>query len=206
MKMNRSVLGLLAIAGLAYAAGHLQLVPLGTSAWAQDSDAAQEKMLAYMELVSPDAHHQALEPLVGEWSGTFTMWMEPGAPPMTSVGTITRKWVLGGRFLKEVVEASSDIGTFQGLGYMGYNRTDGQYEFVWMESMSTAISFASGSLDPATNVLATRGTYREPVTGKLTYSRGEMDLSDPNRQVYIGYATGPDGKEYKSFEGVTVRK
>jgi hypothetical protein len=32
-----------------------------------------------------------------------------------------------------------------------------------------------------------------------------MDMSNPNRHTMVGYMTGPDGKEFKSFEGVMER-
>lgn len=206
MRIGRNAVGLLAVAGLAYTAGHLNVFSGVSEALAQEQDGELDaETLAYMEANSPGKHHEALNVLEGDFEGTFTLIMEPGAEPMKSEGVISRKWILGGRFMKEVVEAESSFGTFQGLAYMGYNNAEGQYEFVWMESMSTAMYFETGYIDQSAKVLRTRGTHRNPVTGQVTATRGEVDFSDPDRHVYRGYAIGPDGKEYVSFKGTARR-
>ncbi len=140
--------------------------------------------------------------LVGDWQGEVKIWMHPGAEPMVMPATIHREWILDGHYIQERVESHSDMGTFQGLGFIGYNNLDGQYEVAWLENQSTAIMVGTGSYDPASKVMATRGNHRDPVTGKMIYSRGELDMSNPKRQIMTDYATGPDGKEYLSFKGV----
>jgi hypothetical protein len=143
--------------------------------------------------------------MVGEWDGSFKIWMEADAAPMMSTGTISRKWVVGGRFLKEVVIATSDMGPFEGLGYLGYNNYDRQYQTVWMDSMSTGIYTETGTFHPDKKVLHTAGDHRDPATGRVVHSWGKMDMTNPDRHVYTGYATDPEGRTYKAFEGVTER-
>ncbi len=159
-----------------------------------------------MDAATPGEHHRYLDSLVGSWEGEFKITMEPGSEPFTSQGTIEREWVLGGRFLKETVTATSDMGPFNGLAYLGYNNGDGRYEMVWMEDHATAMYFETGTVDPETKIMLTRGSHRDPRTGKLINAHGKLDFSNPDRHVYISYATGPDGKEYQSFWGETVRK
>ena len=62
-----------------------------------------------------------------------------------SKGTVTREWILDGHFMREDVKASSDFGPFEGLGILGYNNVDGQYEFVWFENQSTAVMMETGA-------------------------------------------------------------
>ncbi len=57
-----------------------------------------------------------------------------------------RQWIMDGRYIRESVRASSELGSFEGLGFSGYNNLDGQYEFVWMDNDSTMIYFETGSL------------------------------------------------------------
>lgn len=213
MRINRNGWGLLAVAGIAFAAGRLSFVlggqPLASAQPAQDQP--DMEMSAGMEAMAkagaPGEHHQYLNQMIGEWEGMFTMWMEPGEEAMMRMpGTVKREWVLNGRYIHETVESESEWGKFRGLGYMGYNNMDGQYEFIWMDTMSTAIMFETGSYDPDSKVLTTRGSHRDPASGHVFSSRGTLDLSDPNRHTYVGYATGPDGKEFKHFEGIMERK
>ncbi len=212
MTINRSVWGLLAVAGIAFAAGRLSIVlggqPLASAQPAQDQP--DMEMSAEMEAMAkagaPGEHRRYLNRMIGEWEGTFRMWMEPGAEPMEMAGTVKREWVLDGRYIHETVESESKWGPFRGVGYIGYNNIDGQYEFIWMDTESTAIMFETGTYDPDSKVLTTRGSHRDPASGQVFSSRGTLDLSDPNRHTYVGYSTGPDGKEFKHFEGTMERK
>jgi hypothetical protein len=228
MIRTRTVFGAIAIAGLAFAAGRLSLSPgVESAALAKPlqldeytkkaEEMAQEKaaellkpaqemelppeMKVYLEAGAPGEHHRLLDPLVGDWEGVVRIWMEPGGEPMEWPGTASREWTLDGRFVHERVESQSPFGPFRGFGAMGYNNLDGQYEFIWMENMSTGIMWATGHYDPDTKTLHSRGSYRDPATGKLVWSRGEIDMSRPNVNTFVGYAVGPDGREFKNMEG-----
>ena len=205
MKTNRNILVLLAIGGLAFALGHSHvLVGDGSDAWAQQPQENEADMEALVQAGAPSEHHEHLDSLVGKWDAVFKMWMSADAEPIVSQGTVTREWILGGRFLKETVEAESVWGTFQAIAYLGYNKLDGRYEFVWMEDLSTAMYFETGSFDPDKKILRTSGSHRDPFTRQLLTARGELDMSDPDRHVFVGYSIGPDGREYKSVEGTAV--
>ncbi|MHC4774424.1 MAG: DUF1579 family protein, partial [Planctomycetota bacterium] len=121
MKINRNIVGLLAVAGLAYAAGHFGVLSGGgPEARAQAQPEPSAAKPAQLQVGDPGRHHRALDPLVGTWEGDFNFRMEADAPPMVSHGTVTREWILGGRFLKEVFTATSDLGDFEGLSFIGY--------------------------------------------------------------------------------------
>lgn len=207
MKISRNLWAALGLAAVAFAAGRINLFN-GSDAVAFAQDQPQEmdeSMLAMMAAGTPGENHKHLEALIGEWEGVFRLWMEPGAEPMESVGTIKRDWILDGRYVREQVHATSNGMEFEGVGYIGYNNTDGQYEIVWMDNMSTAIYFWTGSYNPETKIFSSRGTYRDPATGKVFASRGTMDWSNPNRHVSSDYTTGPDGVERKTMEGIAER-
>jgi hypothetical protein len=207
MKINRNIVGLIAVAGVAYAAGHFGVLSgSGSDAWAQTEREPSPEDLAYMKAGTPSKHHEILGQMVGEWEGRFTMRMDPNAEPMVTTGTVSRKWVLDGRFVQEdVVGQIPDLGTFRGLGFVGYNNFDGQYESIWMENMSTAIAVSRGNYHPDRKVLHMAGDVRDPVTGRVVHQWGKMDMSDPDRHIYTGYATDPDGRTYTAFEGVMER-
>ncbi len=203
MRLTRNVVGLVGVAVMAFTAGHLDLFP--TTLAGDESTTGGMDMQAYIEAGTPGEFHKKLDVLVGDWEGEFTIWMDPSEPPMLSKGTVKREWVFGGRYLKETIEATSDMGTFNGMGFFGYNNVDGQYEMVWMDSMSTKIYSETGVYNPDKQTLFTRGSHRDPVTGRVLNGWGKLDLSDPDRQVYAGYLYGPDGREFKHFEGVSKR-
>jgi hypothetical protein len=212
MSRTRNVIALAAVAGVAWAIGRGGLIlnsethaaPAPQDKQAQGDMAAA--MAAWEKIGTPSEHHQHLNGMVGTWEAEFKIWMDSNSPPMTSTGTVTRDWVLGKRFVRERVEATSAMGSFNGLGYIGYDNVDGVYQVSWMDDMSTTMMFENGTYDPDTNVLTTHGQHRDPMSGKVLVSRGEVDLSNPNRHVFTSWMTGTDGKEFKHMVGVTERK
>ncbi len=214
MKYGIKALGFCAVAGLAYLAGQSNLVGLDSSAvYAQDGheghdydgqemDPGMEQM---MQAMAPGKNHAYLKRMEGEWEGTVTIWMDPKAEPMVMPGTATREFILGGRYLREEVTSESGFGIFKGLGFIGYNNQDGQYEFAWMENMSTAIMHGTGQFNPDTKVMTTSGSMRDPMSGRMVTRRGHLDLSDPNRHVFKEYANDATGREFLTFKGVFER-
>ncbi len=207
MRINKPLPGLLAVAGLAFAAGHFftDATSVAFPPPGQEREMSAEEK-AWMEAGTPGKHHEVLNVLAGQWDAEFKIWMDPDQEPMVSRGTVTREWILDGRFLHETVEATSDVGTFRGIGFLGYNNIDGQYEIAWMDTMSTAIVFEKATYDPEKKILKFRGSHRDPLTGRVINSSSKVDLSDPYRHKYIGYVTGPDGKSFKHMEGTSTRK
>jgi threonine dehydrogenase-like Zn-dependent dehydrogenase len=211
MKIGRGALGLLAVGGLAYLAGHFHVLSaIEPRAWAQAKDQAKQEqinpeMQAMIESGTPGENHKVLNALVGDWAGEWKIYWAPDSEPAVSQGTVKRDWILGGRYLHEAVEATGEMGTFHGVGYSAYNNIDGLYEFIWMDTMSTGIYFETGTFNPETKILTTRNSHRDPATGKVIPGWGKLDLSNPNRHTFVGYSTGTNGKEHKSFEGVLNR-
>jgi hypothetical protein len=210
MKIQGNPARLIAVAALAFVAGHLagslgDTSPAVAQEPAQPAQEIDARMQAMVEAGTPGLHHRRLDRLAGQWVGEFRMRMEPDAEPMVSGGTVRREWIMDGRYLQETVEARSEQGAFQGLGFIGYNNFDGQYEMVWMDSMSTAIFVESGTYHPDTHVMHTRGNHRDPVTGRLMNSWTKVDMSDPDRHVFTSYATDPEGRTFTAMEGVLER-
>jgi hypothetical protein len=204
MKINRRIVGLLAVAGLAYAAGRFSVPSSG--AWAQAEKQGSAGKQVHVDVGSPGPHHEMLDQLVGAWDGVFQVTLEPGAPPAVYSGAVNREWILGGRFVREVVKATSDEGPFEGLGYMGYDNFDRQYQSFWMDTTSTGLHVETGNYHPDRKVLHMASDGRDPVTGRVVHSWGKLDMSNPDRHVYTGYSTDPEGRTYTAVEGVLERK
>lgn len=218
MRCNKTVPGLLVVAAAAFTAGRLNLFAIPTTAGAQSRDAAPQDAMpqnpappdaeveAFLRAGTPGINHAHLEPAIGEFDAIVRFRMAPDAPWMESTGIVRRQWVLGNRFVRETIEGDSPMGAFSALAYIGYNNIDGQYEFVWMESLSTAMMFHTGTFDAERGIMSSHSTHRDPVTGRVVNGRGEWNMSDPDRHTMTGYIVGPDGKEFKSFEGVFKRR
>lgn len=206
MRVNRNIMALAAVAGAAYVAGHFGVLSGGgAGAWAQAEPEQSTLEQIYREIGTPGPHQKVLEQMVGEWDARFEMWMVPGAEPLVSTGTISREMIFGGRYLKEVVKATSEAGPFEGLSFLAYNNYDGRFESVWMDSESTGIYMEAGTYHPDEKILHMASDHRDPATGRVVHSWGKLDMSDPDRHVYKGYSTDADGRTYTQFKGVAER-
>jgi len=211
MTRTARTVSVLALAALAFAAGRTDLARPASSLAAQPpgdemmTPEAQARMQAMMKAATPGEHHAILNAFLGDWHADVRFRMAPGQDMTQATGTVSRKWILDGHFIREDVRATSDMGEFKGMGILGYNNTDGQYEFAWYESMDTAMYFETGQYNPDTKTITTLGSRRDPATGRLIQTRSVVDMSNPDRHVSTGYATGPDGAEYVNFEGVFER-
>jgi len=209
MRISKNIVGVAAIAAVAFTVGRLGL-PLGNQSTAVAQDQGEMKMTpeqeAWMKAAMPGKHHQYLAALVGDFTADVKIWMTPDSEPMQFNGTVSREWVLDGHFIKETIKADSDMGPFEAISYIGYNNLDGQYESIWLENTSTAITSGSGNYNAETKTLRMMSKYRDPATGHLITTWNKADLSDPYRETSVGYQTGADGKRFKNFEGVFERK
>jgi len=122
MKRTRDILTVVAIAGVAFIAGRVGLPIVGnSSAIAQDHNHEHQdkemspQVKAMMDAGTPGEFHKQLENLIGEFDAVVKIWETPDSEPMKFTGTVKREWILGGRFIKEIVKAQGEMGPFEGL-------------------------------------------------------------------------------------------
>jgi hypothetical protein len=207
--MNRNGTAVLVLlVGLAFVAGRLtggSAMVAASSGQETGAPPLDQALQALMRQGTPGPHHRQLDQLVGEWAAEYTLRTGPDASPVVTHATIRRAWVLDGRFVQETVRAEGPQGSFDGLGYIGFDNFDGQYESVWLDSLSTAMSIEAGTLHPDGKVMHSRGEQRDPVTGRLINAWSKLDMSDPDRHELIGYATDPAGHTFRAVEAVFER-
>jgi hypothetical protein len=176
---------------------------------AQASDAApamDEKAMmdAWTKVATPGEAHQWLEPLVGKWDATITMWMAPGAPPQQSTGSAENSWVLGGRFVEQRYQGNFMGQPFTGLGYTGYDNYKNKYVSSWMDTMGTMMMISQG--DVAGKTLTLSSTIDDILTGKTASVKSETKIVDPDHHVMEMWGPDPEGKQFKSMEIQYTRK
>src|SRR5689334_24796229 len=73
------------------------------------------QMDAMMKAATPGDAHKKLASMVGTWDAVVKMYpMQPGAQMQQSTATSESKWVLGGRWVQEMVS-----GNFMGMPFNG---------------------------------------------------------------------------------------
>jgi hypothetical protein len=154
----------------------------------------------------PSIHHRVLDRLAGAWDASIRYCPKPGAEPVESKGTSTRKWILGRRFLLEELDGGNLALPFGGLGLFGYDAFEQQYTSAWVDTMNTSILTNLGHYDRTNEVVQFKGEYKDPWSGTKKAERGLIRFTGQDRHTLELYLAGAEGKEYRMLEIVYSRK
>ncbi|MGZ7032145.1 MAG: DUF1579 domain-containing protein, partial [Thermoanaerobaculia bacterium] len=172
----------------------------------QMSPEEKAAMEAMQKAMTPGPQHKLLDNMVGTWTATTSMWMQPGAPPTVSKGTSVNKWIMGGRYMEQKFTGNFMNMPFNGLGYTGYDNVKKQYWGTWMDSMSTGTMMTTGGTDDNGMNWKFTGTVADPMTGKDTTLEEHITVKDKDHHTFEMWSPGPDGKMFKMMEITYTRK
>ncbi len=172
--------------------------PVGT---AGSMSAGEKAMMdAMAKAATPGPNHEMLASIVGDWTYTSRMWMNPGASPTESKGTVTYTALLGGRFVQGQYRGDMMGMPFEGLGLMGYDNTAGQFQASWVDNMGTSITYLTGQYDAANKTYTFTGQEDDPVNpGAKINVREVVRVVSPDSHVMEWYETR-NGREVKMME------
>ena len=170
-----------------------------------EMSAEQKAMMdAYVAAGKPGAPHAAMAKQVGDYDLTVTSWDAPGAPPTVDKGTASRKMVLDGRVMVEMMSGTNHGQPFSGHGMRGYDNVSGKYWGTWNDSMSTGVMVSEGTCDDKGDCTFT-GSWNDPISKKPVTARMTSHWSDAGTEQFEMFAPGPDGKEMKMMQ-ITYKK
>jgi hypothetical protein len=93
---------------------------------------------------APSAQMQQLASMVGRWQVRQSLWSEPGGAPAIDRGSAVFALVLNARHLRQELVIASKQGTFEGVGYLGYDEASGRYDSLWMDVNFSGVILAHG--------------------------------------------------------------
>jgi len=164
------------------------------------------EMDAMMKAGTPGDAHKKLSSMVGTWDAAVKMYpMKPGAPVQQSTATSESKWVLGGRWVQEMVTGSMMGMPFYGIGYTGYDNIKKVYTGTWMDSMSTSTMLATGNMSNDKTWEFT-SMMDDPMTGKSMQIKQKVTMVDDDHHVMEMWGPMPDGKMMKMMEITYTRR
>lgn len=173
----------------------------GESQMSPEERAMMEKWQAYM---TPGEPHQFLAKMVGTWEFTTKMWQQPGAEAETSTGTSTMKSIMDGRYVVEHLDSTFSGQSFKGMGITGYDNIKKVFQSIWIDNMGTGILTSEGTCDG--DVCTYHGEAPDVLQGKWKKIRSVGRHLSDDEMVFEMYDTGPDGKEWMSFQITYERK
>jgi uncharacterized protein DUF1579 len=112
----------------------LLLVATGVAAEAPGAD--RTKAASAIERMSePGPEAEMLQQRAGTWDVDFTLWPSPGATPIVTRGLVAERTMIG-LFLQEVMRPAPDstVPAFRRLDYLSYDRVEGRWKYVSMDT------------------------------------------------------------------------
>lgn len=155
--------------------------------------AAQDHIPASARLAMPGENHAKLDPLIGDWQVEMRVFPGPGAEPIVSDElTATREWILGGRYVEEML-----TGTFAGnpsarLAIIGYNNLEDRFELASFDTFEPGFMVYHGAATGDT--VSVEGTSIEAgfgptPTGRHRDIRFDLTIEDDRsvQRIYVQY-------------------
>lgn len=155
-------------------------------------------------LAAPGPEHAWMDPLAGSWKVAMRVWPGPGADPFDVPGmTAERELILGGRYLREVLIGAD--GTPMREATMGYNRLDGRFELVTVDSFEPGQMVYFGRGDEVSGMVSLYGESTEAgmgpdPSGRKRDLRFDFVIEDADTNVQRIHVRYPGGEEYLFVE------
>jgi len=122
----------------------------------------EEMMAGMMRLATPNEHHAHLMNSVGSWSAKTSFVMDPTQPATEAPAKMSVRPLLDGRYAMGNFSMDFAGQPFEGFSIIGYDNAKEEYISVWMDSMSTRITYMTGNMDDDGN-LVMLGTSSTPM-------------------------------------------
>lgn len=165
--------------------------------------AGQPDMEAWLAQNQPGEHHKHLEKFVGTFTTRQKFWMAPDTEPEEYTGKAVNRMILGGRYLESEYTAEVFGAPFTGRGLTGYDNMAGKYVSIWIDTMSTGITFGEGQCANEGNQLNLAGEMDMGQMGKMKY-RESFTIIDENSYKFEWFDFAA-GEEHKSMEIIYTR-
>lgn len=160
-----------------------------------------------MEIPEPQAQHQWLQRLVGEWTFEGECNMGPDQPPMKSIGTEVVRSLGGLWTIGEGEGGMPEGGTSQSIMTLGYDPASKRFVGSFVAGVMTHLWVYNGSLDADEKVL-TLDTEGPSFTGDGTLAKYQdiIQFIDNDHRTLSSRCLGPDGQWHSFMIGHYRRK
>jgi hypothetical protein len=160
----------------------------------------------WASLSQPGESHKLLQPFVGEWDVHLTFWSSPHSKGQSSKGSSSIEWMLDRRFVREQFRGEIAGKVFEGLGIMGFDGGAREFRSLWIDSLNTAMTVATGRYLPDANAFELSSELYDPLKSGLKVVKSTIRFISPDNYVLSMHDESPEGKSFTSFEMVYSRR
>lgn len=184
-----------------YATGVALATILGATSLPARSVQAQGARSAIERMQAPGPEAESLTRRGGTWNVTMTLWPAPDAAPIVTTGLVAERRMVG-LFLEEVMRPApaSGIPEFRRISYTTYNRVEGRWQYVSLDTrfpagIMPAWSFDAGGGDELTFQFEGLGFpgFGAEVEGRLTRSNYVITRVSDDHEFARQYWVQADG-------------
>jgi hypothetical protein len=127
-------------------------------------------------------------------------WSAADTKGEVSSGRSENEWILGERFIQERFKGSIGGEEYTGLGILGYDNGARRFRSVWMDSLNTALTTASGRYLADTHSFEFESLIYDPLIGGERSVRSYITFKGADRYTVTMLTRDTEGREFKSLE------
>jgi hypothetical protein len=146
-----------------------------------------------MDTAKPQAEHNWLEKLAGEWTSEGEGVMEPGKPPIQFRGTESVRSIGGLWIMAEGKGEMPDGAPSTTIMTLGYDPEKKRFVGTFFGSMMTYLWIYNGTLDASRKVL-TLDTEGPGMAGAISRYQDIMEVVTDDHRILRSNMLGDDGK------------
>ena len=156
--------------------------------------------------MDPGEGQKKLEFLVGTFDVKVRVWLDPSKPPVESTATSIANWVLGNRYVQQMLSGYVMGKPWSGIGYAGFDNISKKYVATYMDTGSTGMEWYSGTMDPDGKLAKMTATIHDAITLKPTKAEMRLTIAANGDHITELWQADPSGKWIKVMELQYTRK
>lgn len=150
--------------------------------------------------MDPGPGQKKLDVLVGEFDVKVLTWLDAAKPPYESMAVAVSKWVLGNRYVQNMLSGFIGGEPWSGIGYVGYDNTGKKYQATFMDSASTGMQWFTGAIAEDGKSAKLTATIHDAITQKLVKAEMRLRMSPDGNHVTELWEATQAGKMVKVME------
>ena len=164
------------------------------------ADDIDEMMAAMMRAGTPGEAHKALNSIVGDFDAAMS-WDQNGEK-MEGTGAYSTKWIWDGRYIEGTFTSDWEGMPFEGRQIIGYSNLDQTYKSIWIDNMSTHMSYGAGYMSEDGKTLTMLASDPDVMTGEMKDWQDVYEMTDEDHYSFSRYEVqnGERGKWHMTID------